>query len=409
MGSTSGRDAASGPRPMPSGDLARLIADPHGVYRQCRAEGPVVSFLPRVAHVLHARNVMRLVSDPRTPTLPGALLVEMTGIQDGVTAEFLKTSMLLSEGSDHQRRRGSVSRIFSQPVMKAQRQRIRALIDRIVSEAPRGEPFDYVESIASLVPAETIANILGLPIADVPTFRRRVYSFSRCLSPPYPIDAHEDIEAAGRALFDYVQDELESRRRAPRDDLLSALVEMEAAGGLERRDLAFQVLTLILAGSDTTRAAIAMTMSLLLQHPDQWSQVKADPSLVPGAVAEALRFEPPVGSFPRFAVEPVEVDGFEIPGQFHISLATLSAMRDEEAYPDPDRFDVTRTGGPRLHMVFGGGAHRCLGEMLARIELEETLSAVIAAAPDLELIEPARMSGFGGIRKVSPMTTRIPA
>ena len=84
-------------------------------------------------------------------------------------------------------------------------------------------------------------------------------------------------------------------------------------------------------------------------------------------------------------------------------------MRDEEVYPDPDRFDVTRTGGPRLHMVFGGGPHRCLGEMLARIELEETLSAVIALAPNLELIEPAHMSGYGGIRKVTAMTARNPS
>jgi len=395
--------------PLPTVDVASLLADPHGVFRDCRARGPVVSSIPGAVAVLHARNVMRLTTDPRTPQLPGVKYVEICGIPDGVTAEFLKIFMLLTDGPDHLRRRGSVSRIFAQPVMRSQRERIRALATRIVGGVPKDAPFDYVESIASLVPAEVIATILGLPVSDVPSFRGHVYSLSRCLAAPYAIDSHAEIEASAKQLFDYVSEELEARRRVPRDDLLTALVAVESGGALTPRELAFQIVGLILAGSDTTRAGIAMTMSLLLQHPAQWENVKADNTLVPGAVAEALRFEPPVGSFARVSLEPIDVDGVEIPAKFAVSLSALSAMRDEEVYPDPDRFDVTRTGGPRLHMVFGGGPHRCLGEMLARIELEETLSAVIALAPNLELIEPAHMSGYGGIRKVTAMTARNPS
>jgi hypothetical protein len=151
-----------------------------------------------------------------------------------------------------------------------------------------------------------------------------------------------------------------------------------------------------------------MTLSLLLERPEDWAAVKADPALIQGAVAEAMRFEPPIGSLPRFLPEPIEIDGMTAP-RGTLFLSTLSAMRDEEAYPDPDRFDIRRAGGPKPHIVFGGGAHRCLGEMLARIEMEEALAAMIETAPDIELVAPARMAGFGGIRKILPMKVRIPA
>jgi cytochrome P450 len=168
-----------------------------------------------------------------------------------------------------------------------------------------------------------------------------------------------------------------------------------------------QVIGLILGGSDTTLAGIAITLSLLLQHPDQWAAVKADPALIPGAVTEALRHEPPTGSLPRFCAKTFEVDGITIPAGVLVALSTLSAMRDEDVLADPDRFDITRADGPRLHMVFGGGPHRCLGETLARLEMEEALAAVIATAPGIELIEPARTEGYGGIRKVTPMMVRV--
>jgi len=233
---TDRQTASSGPAstPIPTMDPALVLADPHGVLRECRARGPVVSFRPRTAMVLHARNVLQLNSDPRTPQLPGAHYVEVCGIPDGVTTEFLKVFMLLTHGEDHARLRGSVSRIFAQPVMRLQRQRIRALVDGIVGDAPRGETFDYVETVASLVPAQAIADILGLPVSDVPSFRRLVYSLSRCLSAPYAIDAHHEIEDSAKQLFDYVREELEARRRAPRDDLLTTLVEMENRGARRR-------------------------------------------------------------------------------------------------------------------------------------------------------------------------------
>jgi cytochrome P450 family 103 len=126
--------------------------------------------------------------------------------------------------------------------------------------------------------------------------------------------------------------------------------------------------------------------------------------LIPGAVAEAMRYEPSVGSIPRFTVEEIEVDGYLVPRNAILSVSTLSAMRDESLYADPDRFDMTRADHPRRHLVFGGGVHRCLGESLAKAELEEGLAAITARTPGLRVVgEPPRLIGHSGIRRMTGM------
>ena len=122
---------------------------------------------------------------------------------------------------------------------------------------------------------------------------------------------------------------------------------------------------------------------------------------------ESLRYEPSVGSFPRFTLEEIEIDGCTVPRNVILSMSTLSAMRDPSLYADPDRFDISRTDHPRRPLVFGAGAHRCLGETLALLELEETLGAVAERLPNLEVLgDPPTVVGSGGIRQVSEMTVR---
>jgi len=147
--------------------------------------------------------------------------------------------------------------------------------------------------------------------------------------------------------------------------------------------------------------------SLLLQHREQWNALCADPALISGAVAECMRYEPAVGSFPRFTLEDIEIDGWTVPRRCVLALSTLSAMRDPALYADPDSFDIRRTDHPRKHMVFGAGVHRCLGEVLAKAELEEGLAALAARLPDLRFIDgPPVVRGAGGIRPVSELRVR---
>ena len=126
--------------------------------------------------------------------------------------------------------------------------------------------------------------------------------------------------------------------------------------------------------------------------------------MIPGAVSEALRYEPVVGSIPRFTLEDIELGGYVIPRNSVLSLSTLSAMRDAALYTDPDRFNIRRSDHPRRHLIFGLGVHRCLGEVLARAELEESLAALAKELPQLHLSgKPPLLHGHGGIRRIDGM------
>jgi cytochrome P450 len=188
------------------------------------------------------------------------------------------------------------------------------------------------------------------------------------------------------------------------DFLTSYAQSVAEAGNLSAAETLSQVVTIIIAGSDTTRGAIAVQTALLLQHREQWDALCADPTMIPGAVSESLRYEPVVGSFPRFTLEDIEIDGYVVPRNNILSLSTLSAMRDPCQYADPDRFNIRRTDHPRRHFIFGLGVHRCLGEVLARAELEESLAALVERLPQVELIgKPPTLQGHGGIRRIDGM------
>jgi len=205
-------------------------------------------------------------------------------------------------------------------------------------------------------------------------------------------------------LRDYVERTLEDRRRAPRDDFLSDFLEKaDAAGELSPLEIIFQIVQLIVGGTDTTRVAIVVQLALLLRHREQWDAVCRDSSLIPGAVAEAMRFEPSVASFVRVTTEDIEIGGAVLPARQFIMLSTMSAARDEETYERPDVFDIRRTDQPRLIPAFGAGAHRCIGEALARAELEESLAALAARIPQLQLDEAPAIKGHSGIRRVDTM------
>jgi cytochrome P450 len=265
---------------------------------------------------------------------------------------------------------------------------------------------DLVDEYASLLPAHIICELLGLPEDDIPVFTRWVYSMSRSLTFSFAKSDIPQMEEAARNLTEYVQGLLADRRTTPRMDFLSSYVlSVDEAGKLSALETLSQIISVILAGSDTTRAAMAIQVFLLLQHREQWEAVcKGDSSLIAGAVSESLRYEPAVGSAPRFTLEDIEIAGFAVPAGRVLSLSTLSAMRDPALYADPDRFNIRRADHPRRHLVFGGGAHRCIGEILARAELEEGLAALVDRLPKLQLLgEPLKVSGHAGLRRVSGM------
>ena len=394
----------------PAVDPQTLVESPHTAFDALRTEHPVVRIGDGPHYlILAATGLDVFLNDSRTRQVEGAEYVRLNAIPDGVVADLVRDFFLFENGAEHRAKRGLFARTFSHSTIRFARPIARGVADAIVKDLPCREPFDFVETMATRLPAETIAGILGLPESDAPFFSTRVYELARSMSPIYPIQDHHLIEAAASDLRGYVSDQIRERMRQDRDDVLSHLTGAWQSGTILPFDeFVTQVIGLIVGGIDTVRGAFAMMVALLLQRPADWTAVRADPSLIPGAVAESLRFEPSVASIARFVTAPIEFGGVTIPPGALVRISTMSAMRDPALYAEPDRFDIRRTDHPRLHMVFGQGPHRCIGEMLARMEMEEGLAALIAYAPAIELISPPALAGFGGIRAISPMRVRIP-
>jgi cytochrome P450 len=389
---------------VPTVPIATLEADPHGVFRQYRKQVPFIMRSDGAALVLRNADVLRLPTDPRTRQAETEF-AKVRGIEDGTLLDFFKYSMLTSNGDAHRRRRSAFSTAFAFRAIAALRPHIRKVADDLISEWQTEGEIDFLDRYASQLPARLVGHILGMPREDIPVFTKLVYTSTRVLSVQATRSDLPEIENASKQLVDYIERLCSARRAAPRDDFLSAYIAAaDQAGEMSPIELLMQILTVVSAGSDTTRGALAIQTALLLEHREQWNAVCSDPSLVPAAVAEALRFEPSVGSFNRFALEDIELDSHVLKAGQFMQLSTMSAMRDEHVFQNPDVFDIGRTDQQRWHLVFGAGAHRCLGEALARTELEEGLAALTARIPNLQVSgEPLEVRGHVSIRRMGDM------
>ena len=332
----------------------------------------------------------------------------MQGITSGPIFDFVDTAMLFANGDAHQRRRAPISRTFAFKLMDAMRPKVTAIATELVTERLGQGPFDFITEIAAQIPARVIADILGIPRADLPVFMQWVQDTAEALG-FIDVARRDQIEASLTAFNAYVAKLLADRRANPSGDFLSEYVEATAKdANLSEQEVRTQVVGLILAGSDTTRGSMCMTLAQLLAHPDQWRAFCADPDgLKKGVVNEGLRYEPVISAIPRVALEDIDVDGYRIPAGSIIAVSILSALRDPDVYADPEAFDITRTDHPRWHPVFGAGAHRCAGEALARAEMEETLAVVARLAPDAKLVGAFPRLMPGAIRQIDQMEVSL--
>jgi cytochrome P450 len=388
---------------LPVLTINELDADPHGVFRTYRSRHPLVAHETGSYLVLRYADVERLSRDSRAQAT-GTAHPELLGVTEGSLFETFEHGMLTANGEVHRRRRSPFSRTFASRVIAELRPVIRQSANDLISGWYGDGTVEFIEKFAALVPARAISDLLGLPRSDIPAFTKLVYEVTRFFCLGIAQDEIQIAEAAGRQLKRYVEDTLDDRRRKPRIDFLSAfLATADEAAEMSPTEIVFQIVQLIIGGTDTTRVAIAIQVALLLQHPEQWAAVCQDPELIPAAVVEAMRFEPSVASTSRIAGEDIEVGDAMLPAGSYVSLSMMSAMRDERVYDSPDVFDIRRGHLPRLHPIFGGGPHRCIGEALARAELEETLAVLTARIPNLRLDEPLAVRGHSGIRRADTM------
>jgi cytochrome P450 len=284
-----------------------------------------------------------------------------------------------------------------------------ALLDRIT---PRGSA-DLVAEFALPLPVTVIGELLGVPEGDRDRFRTWT---DEMLDRPF--DFRSDmarVTASRERMHGYLADLVAAKRAHPADDLLTDLVEATDEGErLTTQELLAMAFLLLIAGYVTTVSLIGNGTLALLRHPDQLDRLRADPSLVPQAVEELLRFDGPVNpGLARYALEDLEIGGVRIPRGDMVLLAIAAADRDPDRFPAPDQVDVG-SADPG-HLAFGHGVHYCLGAPLARLEGQVAFAALLARLPDLALAahpDQLRWTGGGilrGLRELPLTFTPTPA
>ncbi|MEJ0095195.1 MAG: cytochrome P450 [Methylocella sp.] len=400
--------AASGAPSMTVVTNHELLGDTHAAFRRIRLVTPVAMHESGVFIITRAKDVEALAKDDRlratTTEFP-----QMMDFPDGVLFNLFRYGMLTSNDQDHRRRRAPFSRTFAAKLIADLRPTMRSVAHSVIDGWTRGSQINFVDDYASLIPARIISGMLGLSTKDIPYFTELVYSVSRLFFMSNTKQEILEIEAAAARLCEYVETVLADRRRHPQDDFLSTFLSTADEGNeLSSIEITMQIFSMIVGGTDTTRVAFAVLIGLLLDHPDQWDQICEDPSLAPKAVQESLRYEPSVAAFARLTSEDVDLEGHIIPAGRLVLLSTMSAMRDAAAYQEPDVFNIHRTDLPRLHPIFGAGGHRCIGEALARAELEEGLLALTERHPHMRLVgERANLVGFDGIRRCGRLVVEV--
>jgi hypothetical protein len=251
--------------------------------------------------------------------------------------------------------------------------------------AARGE-MDVIADLALPVPSTLICEMMGVPAADRSKFARwtseATHGLATFTSTP---EVLERARASGMALAIYFEDLIAERRDHLGDDILSGLIRAEAAGDrLDHGELLSQAIGLLIAGFETTIGLIGNGVRALIRHPRELGTLRADPGLVGSAVDECLRFDGPIVGTVRVLHEDTTFGDRTIPKDASVFALLASANRDPAVFPDPDRFDVTRT--PNEHLAFGGGVHFCLGSHLAKLEGEIAIGELVRRFDDLRLV-----------------------
>jgi len=293
--------------------------------------------------------------------------------------------MLYMDAPDHARHRRLVSASFTPRAIRSWEARIGRLAAAIVDAvAERGE-CDLVNDIASELPTQVVADLMGIPAED----GRHLGHLTEIMHANNLSMNDTDRMAASKEALRYCRDLAAAKRRSPGDDLATLLVQANYDGaGLPDQELMWFFLLLINAGGDTTRNLVSGAIEILLQWPDQWASIIANPdSLMPTAVEELLRFVSPVIHMRRTATVDAQLGGRTIAAGDKVVMFYPSANRDEAIWPDADRLNLTRTPNP--HMGFGGGGpHLCLGAHIARLEISALIGHLARRLPDLEQAGP---------------------
>jgi cytochrome P450 len=369
-----------------------VVADPYPAFAVARAQAPVqwheglglwLAFRHAEANaVLRDRRLGRIWTD-KTPAdrLESFNLIH-------------RNAILEMEPPEHTRLRRLISAAFARGHVERLRPWVEelagSLVEDLVERSGGHTPVDVLSGMSEELPVAVIAELLGVPAADRPLLRPwsnaivKMYEYGRTTQ------VEEAAERAAAEFVAYLRELAAERRSAPGEDLLTHLVTMRDADGdrLTEDELVTTCILLLNAGHEATVNVSGNGLLALLEHPDQLARLRADPSLLPAAIEELMRYDSPLQLFERTATEDVEIGGVTVARGQKIAALLGSANRDPDVFADPDTLDIGRTDNP--HISFGAGVHFCIGAPLARVELQASFGALLTRTSRLELGGPAR-------------------
>ena len=372
--------------PLHSPDF--YAGDPYPAFKELRASAPVcwndtTGFwaLLKYEDIRFASTNPTMFSSAKGITVPDPALPNP--VQEG--------NLIFTDPPRHRQLRRLINSGFTQRQVRLLEPKLRGFAQRVLDDVDPSSTSEFAEEIAAPLPTWMIAELLGAPPEDWEQFRAWSDAAVGIADPDIELDS---LTALGQ-LYEYFQELIKARRTGTTtgsDDLLSVLIAAEVDGQrLSDQDLLNFCYLLLVAGNETTRNLIALGMLALIEHPEQFRMLRKNPTLLPTAVEEMLRYTSPVASMARCATRDIELRGQVIREGDMVVMLYGSANRDEDIFgPTADQFDVTRNPNP--HIAFGCGEHSCLGAQLARLEARVLFGELLARFPAIELAgEVSRM------------------
>lgn len=384
--------------------------DPFTLLDQVRESGRIVHdpqfgryIVGRFEDVYAVLNDRDLAVDPRKAT-ENTFSARIARIEDSGR----EPSMLFLDPPDHTRLRSLVSKAFTPRAIERMRPRIEEIANELCDRLEGRASFDLMTGFCQPYPTIVIAEMLGVDPGDQADFKRWTDDI---VAAGFDAFASEETKqkaaAAGEQMQAYLNRAIAERRAEPRDDLITALIHAEDNGDFFNDDEVRSMVSLLLAaGNVTTTDLLGNGMKNLLQHPDQVQLLRDDPSLIPNAVEEMLRFEGPVTFSGRITVDDREIAGCPMHAGQSITVALGAANYDPRLHKDPHKFDVTREDID--HVAFGGGRRYCLGAPLARLEAQIGVRTLVTHFPNLRLAEQElrwkKVPIFRGLESLTVLT-----
>jgi len=370
--------------------VPEVQANPYPLYHQLRREEPVHwSELMEAWVCTRYEDIVAVLRDPRFSAdrrrARSRFVQAAAEMEQNAGPLFQAQTMLTSDPPQHTRLRGLVNKAFTPRRVEALRVHIQEIVDGLLDAVRDKRELDVIWDLGYPLPVIVIAELLGVPAEHREQFKHWSDGIVGTLGAPFasPEVQQRAMESA-IGLAGYFRDVIDERRRAPKDDLISALIAAEEQGqALSEEELLATLVLLLVAGNETTTNLIGNGTLALLRHPDQLERLRNDPSIAESAVEELLRYDSPVQATGRVAMEDVEVGGTVVQEGQVAFLLLGAANRDPAVFAEPDRLDLTRQDN--RHVAFGYGIHFCLGAPLARVEAQVALPSLLRRFPDLRL------------------------